>query len=237
MINTLNDDINANANLDSSFSYFLEQIYSYLNTWISNNNYGILVPANISNFWSSFILNSGIGGTSFTLLRQFLLYKVYAYETLDLLNMWNGMSYKIATQLFLKLYKKIAIYISQNQLALAQLTNYGTNGITSTNSTQSNNLSSTSTNDTTGQVNISNTVTSQSNTTLPASNLTLTVNDVDSSQNNNTSTTYNGYEIVDALEKIGKDVDAIVTDIFEEVFKPFFAPFMSVDSAIKKVGF
>lgn len=229
-INTLYDDLQANEDYQNSFSNFITSVSNNIQNFL--NSSAILIPSDISNFWQSYILNN-----NFALLEQYLYFKVYAYDTNTLLNMWNNLAYKISTRIFFKLSKTISTYVSANYLLLAQLSNYSNYGITSLSTNQTNNLSSDSTNDTTGDLTINSTVTSMNNTTLPASNVNITVNDINSTQSNNQYTNYNGYEIVEAIDKIQNDIELFLEDILKDIFKQYEAPFYSPLQAKKGVGF
>lgn len=229
-INTLYEDLQINETYQASFNNFISNVYTNIQNLL--NTSPLNVPNEVVTFWDSYILTN-----NFALLEQYLYFKVYAYDTSTLLNMWNAIPYKIATQIFFKLYKTISIYVSTNYLMLSQLSNYSNYGITSMNNAQTNNLSSESTNDTTGDLTINSTVTTMNNTTLPASNVSITVNDINSTQTNNQTTNYNGYEIVEAMAKIQHDIELFLDDILKDIFKPYEAPFYSPLEAKRGVGF
>lgn len=217
-INTLYEDLQENADYQNEFNNFISNVYNNIQSWL--NTAPLNAPSQIVNFWDTYILSN-----NFSFLQEYLYFKVYAYETDILLTMWNNLTYKISLQIFTKLYKTISTYLSANYLLIAQLNNYTNYGLTSQLNSQSNNLNSDSTNDTTGTLNISNTVTNQENATLPASNIDINVNDINSSQTNNQSTTFNGIDILEAILKIQKDIELYLNDILKDIFKPFEAPF------------
>lgn len=217
-INTLYEDLQENTDYQNDFNNFISNVYNNIEMLLTAGP--LNVPTQILNFWNTYILTN-----NFALLEQYLYFKVYAYETDYLLIMWNASPYKIATQIFFKLYKTVATYITSNDLLLSQINNYSVYGLTSQLNSQSNNLNSDSTNDTTGTLNISNTVTNQENVTLPASNIDINVNDINSSQTNNQSVTFNGIDILEAILKIQKDIELYLNDILKDIFKPFEAPF------------